>query len=274
MRAYSHYATLSLALLAGTATANAQTVITREIVDQPVETVITRQPTETVITRRPIETVPADETLVSQPYQTVQTVRTVRHISTTHRAAANSRHPVRRVQTRTTRVTRAVLTPAERRTLYRVITRERVVPATTMVERVVTAPAYVPPAYAPPAYVPPPYSEPAYTGRIYTEPGYRVVEPDYPVAAETDAYPDENIIAQTPVVRPAPAPVVVERTVAPRPAMIAVGAPLPATIPIYALPRTAVSEVPASAGYRFAYVNDRVLLVDPATNVVVATLAR
>ncbi|MGH7484532.1 MAG: DUF1236 domain-containing protein [bacterium] len=267
MRAYAHSVTLGFALLAGTAAANAQTVITREIVDQPVETVITRQPAETLITRQPVAAVPA-ETVVSQPYQTVQTVRTVRQTRTIHRRVATSRHTARRVQTRATRVTRTVLSPAEQRTLYRVITRERVVPARTTVTRVVTVPRYATPVYAPPAY-----SEPAYAGPVYTEPAYQDGDANY-VAAATDPYSDEYVAPQTTVVAPAPAPVEIERVVTPPPATIAVGAPLPATIPVYALPPTAVSEVPGSAGYRYAYVNDRVLLVDPATHVVVATLAR
>jgi hypothetical protein len=77
------YTALGVALFAGATAANAQTVITRDISSQPVETVITQQPVQTV--------------------QTVETVRTVRA------AAPVVRHRV--VTTRTTTVRRTV-TPA------------------------------------------------------------------------------------------------------------------------------------------------------------------
>jgi hypothetical protein len=57
-----------------------------------------------------------------------------------------------------------------------------------------------------------------------------------------------------------------------QPAEIVVGAPLPATVPVYAMPPTAVARVPNASAYRYAYVNDQILLVDPNTNIVLATL--
>ena len=52
MSTHYRYAAVALALVAGAGTANAQTVITREITTAPVETTIERGPTGTVITRR------------------------------------------------------------------------------------------------------------------------------------------------------------------------------------------------------------------------------
>ena len=44
-----------LALMAGTAAAHAQTVVTRQITQEPVETTIMRGPNGTVVTRRPLD---------------------------------------------------------------------------------------------------------------------------------------------------------------------------------------------------------------------------
>jgi hypothetical protein len=77
------YGALGFALVAGSTAANAQTVITREISPQPVETVIT------------------------QPVQTVQTTETVRTI----RPAARSRVRRQVVTTRRTVVSQRVVAP-------------------------------------------------------------------------------------------------------------------------------------------------------------------
>ncbi len=66
---------LGLALVAGAPAAQAQTVITREIVDQPVETVIAQQPTETVVAEQPLVTVPAATVLQPETVQTTETIR-------------------------------------------------------------------------------------------------------------------------------------------------------------------------------------------------------
>ena len=55
MRMHVRHAAVALALAAGAGAANAQTVITREITNEPVETIIERGPTGTVITRRPLD---------------------------------------------------------------------------------------------------------------------------------------------------------------------------------------------------------------------------
>jgi hypothetical protein len=110
MRINISYTALGLALLAGTTAANAQTVITREISDQPVETVVTQQPSGTLIAQEPLVATPSG-TLVTQPVQTVRTVETVRTI----RPGAR---PVVRRRVVTTRQT---------------IVSQRVVPAQTVV---------------------------------------------------------------------------------------------------------------------------------------------
>ena len=75
MRNQVSYTLLGLALLAGTTAANAQTVTTSQITDQPVETVITQQPVQTV--------------------QTVTTTRTLRPaLGTTRRRVVTTRRTI------------------------------------------------------------------------------------------------------------------------------------------------------------------------------------
>src|SRR5215831_8292341 len=56
MGSYWHHTAMALALVVGAGAAQAQTVITREITTEPVETIVERGPTGTVITRRPLDT--------------------------------------------------------------------------------------------------------------------------------------------------------------------------------------------------------------------------
>src|SRR5262245_42361569 len=67
MRMHVRHAAVALALAAGAGAANAQTVITREITNEPVETIIERGPGGTVITRRPLETTRPRVTLPAGP---------------------------------------------------------------------------------------------------------------------------------------------------------------------------------------------------------------
>jgi hypothetical protein len=93
MRSQISYTALGLALIAGATTANAQTVMTRQISDQPIETVITQQPVQTV--------------------RTVETVRTVRPARTAARPIARRQVITTRRTTISERVvpTRTVVAP-------------------------------------------------------------------------------------------------------------------------------------------------------------------
>ncbi|HEX5509016.1 MAG TPA: DUF1236 domain-containing protein [Pseudolabrys sp.] len=70
-------------------------------------------------------------------------------------------------------------------------------------------------------------------------------------------------------------PVVVGEAVEPAPVIAptevdyGVGSVLPDAVPIYALPEDVADEVPTVAPYDYALVNNRVLLVDPDTDVIV-----
>ena len=56
------------------------------------------------------------------------------------------------------------------------------------------------------------------------------------------------------------------------PVTYSVGSVLPATVPTYTMPQQVVYEAPALEGYAYAPVGDRVLLVEPTSNVVVDEL--
>lgn len=51
-----------------------------------------------------------------------------------------------------------------------------------------------------------------------------------------------------------------------------VGMRVPETVQLYSVPQPVIAEVPAASTYKYIVVNNRVLLIDPATSEVVAEL--
>lgn len=300
-------AAVALALVAGAGAAHAQTVITREITTEPVETIVQRGPGGTVITRRPLEmtvprlpvTLPAD-TVATEPVETIEQTRVTTGVSTAaapaelaplprhvvQRARVSSARQVTRTRaqpvrqatvrrpesrvTRTARVAPAVIrtravrrapavwprfTAAQRTAIYRTIVRERAVPRTVVTEvpqTVVTEPRYAVPPFGLPFLPPPTVRQEVVTQRVITRPAAVA-----PVAVETVGA----------------APVGIEEVVTgPTSVDLVVGARVPATVPLYALPASLALRVPAVRPYRYAVVDDRVFLVDPLTDVVVTEL--
>jgi hypothetical protein len=170
MNTHVRHAAVALALVAGAGAAHAQTVITREITTEPVETIIERGPTGIVITRRPLDaTAPrpalSGESVVTEPIETFRRSRETVGVSTTtvepaetvtRRAAApparpaatrkqtsTKAQPVRPTAVQAAQPARSVsdappvqsavaLSPAQRSTIYRTIVEERVVPRTVV----------------------------------------------------------------------------------------------------------------------------------------------
>ncbi|HUI97393.1 MAG TPA: DUF1236 domain-containing protein [Xanthobacteraceae bacterium] len=238
-------ATIGVAVAIGGTGAYAQSVISRTIDTEPVETTVMQGPNGTVITRRPLVTpvAPAapvateagvrvgsatymDETVGAAPRRRAATRTTTRIV---HSARRESRTAAR-AENRTVHAVRharaIVLAPAERQVIYRTIVQRQVVPSA-----VIPAP--------PPGY--PPYPAPATTGYAVTTPAV-----DY-----DDVYAER--------VRPA-------YPVAP----YTVGSVLPATVVLTPVPATVA--VPAARPYSYATIDGRVLLVDPATYTVVADI--
>src|SRR5262245_30355772 len=83
--------------------------------------------------------------------------------------------------------------------------------------------------------------------------------------------PPSARVAPGPVVgeRIAPAPVVRER-IAPAGSAYAVGSRVADAYALAPMPQAVVSSVPATRSYRYMVINNRLLLVDPATDLVVA----
>jgi hypothetical protein len=319
MNTHLHHAAVALALVAGAGAAQAQTVITRGITTEPVETIVERGPAGTVITRRPLDSPRApvtlrDETIVApaesvveretvgssvvmtgSPADTIvsrrvgtpraaapQRVRAAseqqvavggkaqsgrkvaprRAVGTTARPRVTStqaRAAPRQARVAPVAYTAAppargvpALTAAQRDTIYRTIVEERVVPRTVITEQVA-------PTFATPVVTAPAVREETVTERIVTPPAPVVRERivTRPLAVETVGA----------------APVVSERVVTTPTALdLTIGARVPATVPLYALPAPLGVQIPAVRSYRYAIVDDRVLLVDPATDRVVAEL--
>jgi hypothetical protein len=114
MRFHIPCTALGLALVAAAPAAHAQTVITREIVIRPVATVVAQQPLVTLPDGTVVQPTVVQPMQTVQPVQTVQTTETVRTM-----------RPAQRV------VRRQVVTT-------RTITRQRIVPAPSLVARSVT----------------------------------------------------------------------------------------------------------------------------------------
>jgi Protein of unknown function (DUF1236) len=291
MSTHFRHAAVALALVAGAGGANAQTVITREITTEPVETIIERGPTGTVITRRPLDAaVPrpalSGETVVTEPIETFRRSRETVGVSTTtvepaetvtRRAAApaarpaatrkqasTKAQPVRRTAVQAARPRRSVidatpvetavvLSPAQRSTIYRTIVEERVVPR-TVVARPLPVPLFGTP-FAPPV------AEQVVTGRVITRSAGTGVVAE---SIEPEPLVTRRVITTTPGVT--------DRVVtAPRVA-VAVGARVPTTVPLYALPETVARQWPSIGSYQYAVVDDRVFLVDPETSLIMAEL--
>jgi hypothetical protein len=67
-----------------------------------------------------------------------------------------------------------------------------------------------------------------------------------------------------------------ERRVVPTPGPVVnyeVGAPIPREVAVYDFPEDAYIEVPELRRYRYVYVNNRLVLVDPATSRVVDVIS-
>jgi len=248
-------ATVGVAIAIGGTGAYAQSVISRSIDNEPVETTVIQGPNGTVITRRPLVAPVApiasedvrvgtatymDETVGAAPRARTapRTSHTTRVVHAAHRETpARARGEMRTVHTVRNIAPPLVLAPAERRVIYRTIVQQQVVPSA------VPAP--------PPGY--PPYPAPAVAPAATT--GYAITTPAADYADHDDVY--------------------VERVAPAYPAYsvrYAVGARLPSTVVLAPLPAPAAVEVPAAQPYRYATIDGRVLLVDPATYTVVADI--
>lgn len=102
---------------------------------------------------------------------------------------------------------------------------------------------------------------------------YRTIveAPLRPRAVATERVPPAAAAAAAP---PPPVAVVAPDLPSAAPAEFTVGTRLPAAVSLHAIPPGAVAAVPAVGRYRYAFIGDRVLLVDPDTGIVVAAIGQ
>jgi Protein of unknown function (DUF1236) len=251
---------LGLMLAAGIAAAQAQTAVTRQITSEPVETVVTQGPNGTVVTRRILTPEPgyapvATET-VEQQY--VAPAPVPRRVTTSHTTAAPARtravtsrpaSPPAHTETRT--VTRTlvapppdeplVLSPAQRQVIYRTVVQREVYPAPVPL----APPVAQTDVYAPRAGYPLRTVYPADAG--YGDYAYDPYHDQYYRDPYRPAYRQDGV-------------------------PLAVGARIPQTVPLVAVPEPVAARIPAARPYSYAVLDNRVYLVDPATGVIVAEI--
>jgi hypothetical protein len=264
----------------GATVAQAQTSVTREITSEPVETVITQGPNGTAVTRRILTPEPGVSTYAPPPLEyppvaaealaphyvepaapalstrrvTTTTTRTVGQApvrsriaatrSVTRRAAPPPARTVGQAAPPAVSDQALVLSPAQRQVIYR-----------SVVQRV-DYPAPAVPAAPADVYAPPVTGYPLRT--VYpADNGYRDNgNRDYAY----DPYHDRDYRdSYHSVYRWNGVPLVV-------------GARMPASVPLVAVPVPVAVGVPAAQPYSYAVLDGRVYLVDPATSVIVAEI--
>jgi hypothetical protein len=265
-------AAVGIAFLLGSTALHAQTRMTQEITDEPVATTTTQSPNGIVITRWPLQTLPPDagdaiaapvtvapaapasvvveeDVDVAEPTESVREHRVAHSRSSRLETRTSVARSTRRVSTRTSRTTirrsfaavphtfapgPLALTPTQRRIVYRtIVLGDVLLPPVAPIGPVLTAPALVPAPVATPAE--------AFDADVGPASANAYPTPIYPGATYAESY--------------APA---------------YVGTQVPAAARLVPLPSALAGEVPVLQPYRYAVVNDRVLLVDPATNIIVA----
>jgi hypothetical protein len=283
MKASLKLAASAFALALASTAASAQTVISRSINPEPVETTVTQTPAGTVVTRRPLAeqpapfvapqpgapvfaqpTVPA-ATFVDTGPDTVDTfttrqvvqraaVETEARPMVTRQVSAPHHLAVQR------KAVRHVSTSAHQRPVVSATAHQRpVVQQTTRVVRQTRQVSLTHPA-----------------ARIVLNPRERQIV--YRTIVEREVIPRQPVIV-APMAAPAPAyvapqvvpPVVAaDETVATAP--ITVGTVLPPNVPLFAIPQNVALTVPATQPYSYAWLGGRAYLVDPASGTVVSDL--
>lgn len=283
---------VGVALLSGTALAQAQTVISREISNEPVETLITRGPEGITVTRRPLQemappvvsTVPVFPTWGASGEAYVQgwtpapgyapspayvpppggvTVRPYAEPVLPEAAAPRTVvieesvddpvPPVRTVRRGTPPIMARAVEPEPIRT-----TRTR-----TATRRVTSEPMALAPTQRSVIYRTLGQQssyDPATLERVtptYAQQTY--AQPSWGQSWGTGWQPGYAGYAAAP---------------APRTVTYTVGSVVPDTVALAPVPRRIVAQVPQTRGYQYTVVNGRVLLIEPATGTVVADVVR
>jgi len=241
----SGLAVLGLSLLTAAA-AHAQTTVTRQVSDMPVETTITQSPAGMTVTRRVLEGPVATEQIVTRTaVPRVSRTVTTTVSSTPARRTASRERPSR--QGAMAMASPADLRAASRQTVTRTVTTRTPAPLILNAD------------------------ERSVIYRTIAEPDMLPVSaPVSPLAAMFPPPPPARTFPQ-PLLAPGAA-VVTSAPVATVQQSYLVGSRLPAGVELIALPDTVVDQIPSIAPYAYATLNGHVLLVDPRTGLIVADL--
>jgi hypothetical protein len=248
---------VALAVALASSGANAQSVISRSVTVEPVETTVTQTPNGTVVTRRPVAQPPIVQTgpaIVERDPRQIDSVTTREVVE--RAAVTEAMRPVRRATTRQTssrstvrRDARPAPSQAARQAARRTTTTTRTAP------------------------------------RLELDPRERHIV--YQTIIERQVVPGQQVVVTPPVVAQPPLvqqqPPLVQRQVGLRPPIVAaddtagvaepvyaVGSVLPPNVPLYAMPQNVALGVPAAQSYSYAYLGGRAYLVDPASGTIVA----
>jgi hypothetical protein len=267
-----------LVLMSGAAAAHAQTVVTRQIREEPVETTIVRGPNGTVITKRPLD--------VASP-----------RVAAPVYAAPGYGAPGYGAPGYVGYVAPTYVAPA-----YDAVQVRPAAPVVVIEEEDAEEEVSAPPIRR----MPEPVAAPAARSRTVARRGTppimaRQVEPEPRPAARVRRAsaplalrPAEREVIYRTIVRErvyAPPAVDANYAVAPAGAQVVgyvaspfavvtnaiayvVGVVVPQTVTLVTMPQVLAVQVPATRGYQYAVINNRVLLVDPATSIVVADVTQ
>ena len=261
---------VALAVALASTCANAQSVISRSVTVEPVETTVTQTPNGTVVTRRPLDgqvagqvapplarppIVQTGPAIVESDPRSIDSVTTREVVE--RAAVTEAMRPARRTTARQTSSRATARRDAQRRTQTR--------DTPQVVRRTTTTTRAVP--------------------RLALSPRERHIV--YQTIIERQVMPGQQVVvAPPPVVAQPPLvqrqPPLVQRQVALRPPIMAadetagaaepvytVGSVLPPNVPLYAMPQNVALGVPAAQAYSYAYLGGRAYVVDPATGTVV-----
>jgi hypothetical protein len=288
------YIALGLMLAAGTA--HAQTTVTRQVTTEPVETVVTQTPNETIVTRRPLQAAPAPLTYVPQAAERVITEPVVdvpagfapaavvpAAPAASEVAVAAAPRPARVIATRNASQKSVRTQPRAR---HAVAARPRAVRSHGVARAPVARAAVVAQTVSAPLYL-----DAAQRQTIYRTIVQREVAP--PPAAVVTAPATETVVTTTPSIVPpileplvppilARPPILSRTEIVTQPSLAyaapattyVVGTRIPEAVALAPVPETIIAQMPATRAYRYAVVGSQVLLVDPATGVIVADLSQ
>jgi hypothetical protein len=256
--------------LAGTATAQAQTSVTRQITREPVETIVTQSPNGAAVTRRILTPEPGVTTLPPPSLYPAPPLA-ADALAPDYVEPAES-VPTRRVVTAAPAPAAPPSTVGVARSRTHVVHERPVRTDTRVVTRTVVAPP-PPPPDAPlllgPAerdliyrgithqalyYAAPPYGPGVAPAEAYDYPLRGTYPVDYGYADYDYAYHGRYPFRWDGV-------------------PLVIGARMPPSVALYAVPDWMALRVPVARGYVYARFDERVYLVDPVTSIIVAELA-